>query len=174
VQLSQALPGTSRPSEPTKPYKFIGFGAIDITKPYKLIRFGARDVTKPYKFIGFGAMDVTKPYKFISLAAQRPKVDDCEVRCGGDPGSDKAHLISGTIPAEASPSKPYGFIGFGAADVTKPYKFIGFGDIDGPKPYKSIGPTKTSWLPRGHGASHLPSTSWGQLAPGVPGAVNKA
>ncbi len=22
------------------------------------------DVTKPYKFIGFGAMDVTKPYKF--------------------------------------------------------------------------------------------------------------
>ena len=22
-------------------------------------------VTKPYKFIGFGAMDVTKPYKFI-------------------------------------------------------------------------------------------------------------
>ena len=23
------------------------------------------DVTKPYKFIGFGAMDATKPYKFI-------------------------------------------------------------------------------------------------------------
>ncbi len=25
------------------------------------------DVTKPYKFIGFGAMDVTKPYKFIGI-----------------------------------------------------------------------------------------------------------
>ena len=23
------------------------------------------DATKPYKFIGFGAMDATKPYKFI-------------------------------------------------------------------------------------------------------------
>ncbi len=23
------------------------------------------DITKPYKFIGFGAMDVTKPHKFI-------------------------------------------------------------------------------------------------------------
>jgi hypothetical protein len=26
----------------TKPYKFIGFGAMDVTKPYKLIWFGAR------------------------------------------------------------------------------------------------------------------------------------
>ncbi len=25
------------------------------------------DVTKPYKFIGFGAMDVTKPYEFIGF-----------------------------------------------------------------------------------------------------------
>ncbi len=25
------------------------------------------DATKPYKFIGFGAMDVTKPYKSIGL-----------------------------------------------------------------------------------------------------------
>ncbi len=46
----------------TKPYKFIGFGAIDATKPYEFIGFGAMDVSKPYKFIGFGAMDVTKPY----------------------------------------------------------------------------------------------------------------
>ena len=27
------------------------------------------DVTKPYKFIGFGAMDVTKPYKFVGFGA---------------------------------------------------------------------------------------------------------
>ncbi len=40
-----------------KPYKFIGFGALDVTKPYKIIGCGALDVTKPYKFIGFGAMD---------------------------------------------------------------------------------------------------------------------
>jgi hypothetical protein len=42
----------------TRPYKFIGFGAMDVTKPYKFIRFGAMDVTRPYKFIGFGAMGI--------------------------------------------------------------------------------------------------------------------
>ncbi len=36
-----------------------------VTKPYQFIGFGAMDVTKPYEFIGFGAMDVTKPYEFI-------------------------------------------------------------------------------------------------------------
>ncbi len=41
----------------TKPYKFIGFGAMDVTKPNKFIRFGAMDVTKPYKFIGFGVVE---------------------------------------------------------------------------------------------------------------------
>ncbi len=46
--------GTRAPG--TKPYKFIGFGAMDGPKPYKFIEFGAMDVTKPYKFIGFGAM----------------------------------------------------------------------------------------------------------------------
>ncbi len=29
------------------------------------------DVTKPYEFIGFGAMDVTKPYEFIGFGAMR-------------------------------------------------------------------------------------------------------
>ena len=42
--------------EATKPYEFIGFGAMGATKPYKFIWFGAMDATKPYKFIGFGAM----------------------------------------------------------------------------------------------------------------------
>ncbi len=28
------------------------------------------DVTKPYEFIGFGAMDVTKPYEFIGFGPQ--------------------------------------------------------------------------------------------------------
>ncbi len=39
----------------TKPYKIIGFGAMDATKPYNIIGFGAMDATKPYKFVGFGA-----------------------------------------------------------------------------------------------------------------------
>ena len=40
----------------TKPYEFVGFGAMDVTKPYKFIGFGAMDVTKPYEFVGFGAL----------------------------------------------------------------------------------------------------------------------
>ncbi len=67
-------PNDKRPSvtqqwDVTKPYRFIGFGAMDITKPYRFIGFGAMDVTKPYRFIGFGAMDITKPYKFTCLHA---------------------------------------------------------------------------------------------------------
>ena len=42
---------------------------MDDTKPYKFIGFGAMDVTKPYEFIWFGAMDVTKPYEFIWIEA---------------------------------------------------------------------------------------------------------
>ncbi len=33
---------------------------LDITKPYEFIGFGAIDITKTYEFIGFGAMDVLK------------------------------------------------------------------------------------------------------------------
>ncbi len=28
------------------------------------------DATKPYKFIGFGAMDVTKPYEFLGFGPE--------------------------------------------------------------------------------------------------------
>ncbi len=42
---------------------------MDVTKPYEFIGFGAMDVTKPYEFTGFGAMDVTKPYEFIGFAS---------------------------------------------------------------------------------------------------------
>ena len=41
----------------TKPYEFIGFGAMDVTKPCEFIGFGAMEGTKPYKFIGFGGME---------------------------------------------------------------------------------------------------------------------
>ncbi len=30
---------------------------MDVTKPYEFVGFGAMDVTKPYEFIGFGARD---------------------------------------------------------------------------------------------------------------------
>ncbi len=32
---------------------------------------GPIEVTKPYRFIGFGAMDVTKPYKFIGFLGSK-------------------------------------------------------------------------------------------------------
>jgi hypothetical protein len=31
---------------------------MEVTKPYEFIGFGAMEVTKPYEFIGFGAMEV--------------------------------------------------------------------------------------------------------------------
>ncbi len=43
---------------------------MDVTKPYEFIGFGAMDVTKPYEFIGFGAMDVDL---VVVTAAVRPK-----------------------------------------------------------------------------------------------------
>ncbi len=64
----QLLAGTDSGREPgsgrrpdvvmnvTKPYEFIGFGAMDVAKPYEFMGFGAMDATKPYEFIGFGAM----------------------------------------------------------------------------------------------------------------------
>ncbi len=51
------------------PYKFMGFGAMDVTKPYNFTGFGAMDVTKPYEFIRFGAMDVTKAFRFMGFVA---------------------------------------------------------------------------------------------------------
>ncbi len=31
---------------------------MDVTKPYEFIGFGAMNITKPFEFTGFGAMDV--------------------------------------------------------------------------------------------------------------------
>ncbi len=63
VQLHTSLRSSARIVH-SHPYKFMGFGAMDVTKPYKFIGFGAMDVTKPYKFIGFGAMDGVSPQAF--------------------------------------------------------------------------------------------------------------
>ncbi len=63
--------GSSTPLDlgATKPYKFIGFGAIGATKPYIFIGFGAIGATRPYIFIGFGAIDATTPYEFVGFGA---------------------------------------------------------------------------------------------------------
>ncbi len=55
--------------EVTKPYKFIGFGAMEVTKPYKSIGFEAMDITKSYKFIRFGAFETPPPAMGLCLAA---------------------------------------------------------------------------------------------------------
>ena len=47
--------------EATKPYKFIGFGAVDATKCLSIYQVWAVDATNTFKFIWFGAMDSTKP-----------------------------------------------------------------------------------------------------------------
>ena len=51
---------------------------MDVTKPYEFIGFGAMDVTKPYEFIGFGAMDVTKPYEFIGPRGRGAPATACQ------------------------------------------------------------------------------------------------
>ncbi len=44
---------------------------MDATKPYEFLGFGAMDVTKPYEFIGFGVMDVTT-YQVSFLGGKGP------------------------------------------------------------------------------------------------------
>ncbi len=40
------------------------------------------EVTKPYEFIGFGAMEVTKPYEFIGAETQANGPDRCQAKLG--------------------------------------------------------------------------------------------
>ena len=73
---------------------------MDVTKPYEFIGFGAMDVTKPCEFIGFGAMDVTKPYKFIGFGATTikeyfPETGLRRFTGGSRPQGRLARLISG-------------------------------------------------------------------------------
>ncbi len=53
------------------------------------------DATKPYEFIGFGAMDATKPYEFIGCGADfgagsrpKPNADEPKPRAEGS-----GHLV---------------------------------------------------------------------------------
>ena len=58
----------SRPPAPLGPRILGTAGHHRRARPYKFIGFGAMDATKPYEFIGFVAMGATKPYKFIEFA----------------------------------------------------------------------------------------------------------
>ncbi len=44
---------------------------MDVTKPYEFIGFGAMEVTKPYEFIGFGAMEAGNIKKLTGQAVLR-------------------------------------------------------------------------------------------------------
>ncbi len=72
------------------------FGADrDSSKPYEFIGFGAMEVTKPYGFIGFWAMEVTKPYEFIGFGTQRDSSIFWDL---GHPESKNDDLRSATKP----------------------------------------------------------------------------
>ncbi len=60
----------------TKPYKFIGFGAIHSPNTYKFIGLGAIHGPKTYKFIGFGAIHGPIPFKLIVPIDRRAEVGD--------------------------------------------------------------------------------------------------
>ncbi len=104
--------------------------------------------TWPYKFIGFGAIDVTKPYKFIGFGPKCTRVagiswtwacpSPTRVPDVGARVRDMA-LLRYRCLRDDRRARPCALIGFGAMDVAKPYKFIWFGGMYGPKPYEFIG-----------------------------------
>ena len=57
--------------EVTKPYKFIGFGAMEVTKPYRFIGFGAQDATCQFLVVeaGDGEIALHNPFnnRFVRL-----------------------------------------------------------------------------------------------------------
>ncbi len=56
LSVPDARPERSAATFPSCNFPGLLFANHDATKPYKFIGFGAMDATKPYKFIGFGAM----------------------------------------------------------------------------------------------------------------------
>ena len=58
---------------------------MEVTKPYEFIGFGAMEVTKPYEFIWFGAMDAPKGqprlWRLRSDGANEPLAVHYDVVC---------------------------------------------------------------------------------------------
>ena len=62
----------------TKPYEFIGFGAMDVTKPYESIRFGAKPNISSE---GAKAQTGSIPgRRGLSRAGKRPQANDIGAR----------------------------------------------------------------------------------------------
>ncbi len=84
------------------------------------------DVTKPYEFIGFGAMDVTKPYEIIGFGGvSKSNAETKASEAGFDPGLRGPILP--TSKSEQIELRTYEFIGFGGTHGPKPYRCMGFG-----------------------------------------------
>ncbi len=72
---------------------------MDATKPYKFMGIGAMDVTKPYKFTHFGATDVTKPYKFMPFKLHNKSTPGTKAR---KPQFSMTILVVGALPPSAA------------------------------------------------------------------------
>ncbi len=62
-------PSAARPPKHSFPGKvwFLGLGTPGLQQKHLANKNFLTCLTKPYNFIGFGAMDVTKPYKLIGF-----------------------------------------------------------------------------------------------------------
>ncbi len=83
--------------EATKPYEFIGLGAMEATKPYEFIWLEAMEATKPYEFIELGAMEATKPHEFIGFGASARGPLEKAVSKAPCPGIGNRYFL-GAIP----------------------------------------------------------------------------
>ncbi len=66
---------------------------MDVTKPYEFIGFGAMDVTKPCEFIGFGAADIPRkanpmPYQALTSSSSLSPRIKCRPVARGASASD--------------------------------------------------------------------------------------
>ncbi len=73
---------------------------MEVTKPYEFIGFGAMEVTKPYDFIGFGAMERRAPIQVhksgVHLSRLTRVTGTATTRLGRGPGAPK--VLNSTSP----------------------------------------------------------------------------
>ncbi len=141
------------------------------------------EATKPYEFIGFGAMDATKPsqdckgwrshrqHKKVCLRQAGPYCQKSAFTTLLEPSSqrtpgmcrrrwDRGFSTDAGIPRHGAymAPNPNEFIGFGPMEVTKPYEFMSFGameitDLHGPREEKAAKTWKAPWGTLGSGAA---------------------
>ncbi len=141
-----------RNKRPSKPYDFIGFGAMDVTKPYEFIWFGDIPGSKPYGFIGFR-------WAFISQTPVMLPDRRSAFRAGLRPDSNR-EALNIRSPAGLRPAGgPFLILGVLRAKIK----------IKNPRIRAGIGPTPTTSLgkwqsgpspgtPRGRGGQEINQT----------------